>query len=169
MSAVSGASVFQPWTNRWQGVWSNGSPQFHIWDKTRRWGQQWIQVVAQSEYVFPEENRLTDLLHRNKTDLGINVYSEEYGVTGWVSKRQHGQLDIPCVGYVIDTPILLWVCMMDYRDNLDSGQWFVFLEKVERNEDTPQYIIAGLPFTIEEGIVWSNNPGAVHSGRYVAQ
>ncbi len=168
VSSVSGASVFQPWTNRWQGVWSNGRPQFHIWDETRRWGEQWIQVVAQSEYVFPEEAQLSDLLHKNKTDLGINVYSKENGVTGWVSKRQHGQLEIPCVGYVLDEPTLLWVCAMDYKNNLDSGEWFVYLEKVERTAGMDQYVIAGHPFTIDGGIVWSKDVIGVHAGRYMA-
>jgi|GEM_PF-1999748 len=167
--SVSGATVFQPWMNRWQGVWSNGSPQFHIWDKTRRWGEQWIQVVAQSEYTFPEETQLAHLLQKGKTDLGINVYSEEYGVTGWVSKRQHGRLDIPCVGYVIDVPILLWVCAMDYIDDLNSGEWFVYLEKIERIEGTLQYAIAGHPFTIDAGIFWSDNLIGAHSGLYTAE
>lgn len=169
LRSVSGASVFQPWTNRWQGMWSNGSSQFHIWDETRHWGEQWIQVVAQSEHAFPEESRLTQLLAQRKSDLGINVYSAEYGISGWVSKRQHVAREIPCLGYLIDQTTLLWACAMDFAGQLETHQWFVYLERVDRTAASTQYIIAGHPFTIENGIVWNQNSSSVHAGRYTAK
>ncbi len=43
LSGRHAAEIFQPWTNCWAGLWSNGAPQYHVWDSTRFVDGQWMK------------------------------------------------------------------------------------------------------------------------------
>lgn len=161
--------LFAPWTNRWSGSWSNGTSQYHIWGPTYRREGRWLQPVAQSEVHFPDLRRLGAMLRANEADLAINVFSEETGISGWVSKRQHGRLEIPCIGYLLDETTLLWVAQEQEPEHLfaPNPQWLIFLEKVDTLTAPRQYQIYGRSVVIDHGIVWDDLVWQEHTGHYV--
>ncbi|MEL7167990.1 MAG: hypothetical protein AAGN64_01440 [Bacteroidota bacterium] len=162
--------VFAPWANAWVGTWSDGSPQYHRWDETRRWGTHHVQLVAQSEVALPDANGLGALLVRDEVDLAINVVSEEAGITGWVAKRQHGRLALPCLGYLLDRTLLLWLCHASAPGAplFDGDSWFAYLEGVDATTLPPVYHIQGQPFEIGATVTWDPAEQAHHHGRYTA-
>ena len=167
---IHGNEVFRPWTNRWSGTWSNGTTQHHLWDRTRAWHGQWIQPVAQSESVLPDRQRLGALLRRRAVDLAINVYSDEAGITGWVSKRQHGRQEIPCIGYLLEETTLLWLCQIQAPDRLFAPRtdWFLYLERCDAAPRARHYVINGQPLVIEGMVTWKREERSAHRGHYVA-
>ena len=167
---VAGEEVFKPWTHRWSGVWSNGSSQYHVWDQTQLWDGQWIQAVSQSEVGFIDGGNLEKMLSGNDVDLGINVYTSETGITG-VSKRQHGRLELPHIGYLVEATTLIWITQPQDPDHLFQGDqtWFVFLEKVDSPTDPKRYSIYGYPFVIEAGLRWDAEQSGQHYGNYKVQ
>lgn len=163
--------VFKPWTNRWAGRWGNGTSQYHIWDQTRRWQGQWIQPVVQSEVAFPDEGRLEAMLMSSNVDLAINVYSEQHGITGWVSKRQHGRLEIPCLGYLLESTALFWVCNLSgtIPDDIENSVWFTYLETVDASRAPHDYHVHGQSIELNGGVDWDITARAAHTGHYRAR
>lgn len=165
--------VFRPWASRWSGQWSDGSLQYHVWDRSRCQEGRWVQRVAQSEAAFPEPTRLGSMVHRGEVDLAVNVFSERLGITGWVSKRQHGPLDIPCIGYLLEPAVLLWICQTSGRAREVPGQgalvqdgWFAYLESVEASSDSATYHIYGHAFTLTSRGLRYGAPTALHTSQY---
>ncbi|NIT60847.1 MAG: hypothetical protein GWN00_32965, partial [Aliifodinibius sp.] len=77
---LSEKAIFDPWINRWSGVWSNGIYQYHIWDSTYFSEGQWIQPVSLSETGFADGDHLKQMSENCCADIGINVYSRNYGI-----------------------------------------------------------------------------------------
>lgn len=165
---VLGEEVFKPWTQRWSGMWSNGSSQYHLWDQTQRWEEQWIQAVSQSEVGIVNRGNLEKMLSGNDVDVGINVYTLKTGITGWVSKRQHGKSEWPHIGYVVDATTLIWITQSQDPDHLfqEDAVWFVFLERVDSATDPKHYSVYGHPFVIESGLRWEVEQSGHHCGSY---
>ena len=168
---VTGGEVFQPWAHRWSGMWSNGSSQYHIWDQTQYWNGRWIQAVTQSEAGFTDGSNLEAMFARNQVDLGINVYTAETGITGWVSKRQHGRLEVPHIGYLVDATTLIWICQQNEPDRLfqKDSTWFIYLEKVDSLTNAQRYTIYGHPFVIDGTVRWQAQQRGQHCGIYQAR
>jgi hypothetical protein len=162
--------VFNPWTNRWSGRWSNGRPQYHIWDSTRFIDGQWIQPVSLSETGFARASCVEEMLQNRRTDVAINVFSRENGITGWVSKRQHERLELPHLGYQVNDTTLIWICQIKDPENLfaPDSRWFVFLETVQNSSTPAVYKIYGQSFVMtDKFFVDANEPGK-HFGIYHA-
>ena len=168
---VADGEIFKPWAQRWSGTWSNGTPQFHVWDRTQYWNGQWIQAVTQSEIEFSVSGNVEAMFLRNQVDLGINVYTAETGITGWVSKRQHGRLELPHIGYLVDARTLVWITQPQDPDHLFQGDptWFVFLETVDSRTDAKRYSIYGHMVVIESGLRWDAERRGQHCGNYEVQ
>jgi hypothetical protein len=127
-----GPTVFDPWTSWWDGTWhglwngrESNSDQYHIWDETGAVGGQSIQPVTQSVHRFVSQANLTAGVAANQVDLGINVWSSGAGITGWVSKRQFGAVELPHVGYSLDPQTLIWITQPDF-----AGVYYMFFEWV---------------------------------------
>jgi len=166
--ATTGEEVFTPWIQWWSGTWSNGNPQYHIWHQTELFNGQWIQAVTQSESGFVEYQNLEASVRNNRVDLGINVYSSSTGISGWVSKRQHGRLELPHIGYLYDAETIIWICQPQPSEGLlhNEQSWFVFLEKIEKAARAPKYSIQGKSFRIvNKKIVYESSE---HHGIYHA-
>jgi len=169
MKEFPGEEIFNPWISRWSGSWSDGSSQFHEWEQTRYRKGQWIQPVIQSETEFSNKDNLKSMFINNQVDLGINVYTPEFGITGWVSKYQHGRLELPHIGYLYDETTLIWFCQPHKSNKLSrlTTSWFVFLERVDSYSNPGQYMIYGLPFVIENGkIGFKSEERGKHCGTY---
>ncbi len=168
--SLSQRDVFKPWTNRWSGRWSNGRPQYHIWDSTRFVNGQWIQPVSLSETGFATACRVEEMLQNRRTDVAINVFSRENGITGWVSKRQHGRLELPHIGYLVNDTTLIWICQIKDPENLfaPDSRWFVFLETVQNSSTPAVYKIYGQPFAMTEKFFVDSNEQGKHFGTYHA-
>jgi hypothetical protein len=54
------AEIFQPWTNRWAGLWSNGAPQYHVMPHIGYVINDskllWICQIKTPERLFTREN-----------------------------------------------------------------------------------------------------------------
>lgn len=151
--------VFEAWADHWTGLWSNGVPQYHVWASARPVAGQWVQPVTLSEAGFVEMSRIA-AQPPDRMDLGINVFSPANGITGWVSKRQHGCFELPHIGYLVNASTLVWICRRckSDRDTADSC-WFVFLESVQRSVQPAEYRIAGLRFKIDkQGLLAVDGP-----------
>jgi len=165
--------VFRPWAARWSGPWGNGAPQYHIWEPARCHEGRQVQLVSQSETTFPEAARLQTMMRRNQADLAVNVFSERFGVTGWVSKRQHGPREIPCLGYLLEPAMLLWICQTSGRlqttpalEVLAQDGWFAYLESVVVSSGSPIYHIDGTPFEITRRGIRYGALSSRHTGQY---
>jgi len=155
-----GKNIFDPWDSSWQGKYSfkkqeNGRPaptsdQYHIWDKTRKVGEQWVQPVTQSETGFANGSNLAEKKEQKKTDLAINVWDEECGVTGWVSKHQNNNREEwILIGYCIKGR-LIWIAQRldpTTKEPVKADEYFLFYEWVE----STRYGILGRRFKIENG------------------
>lgn len=169
--SLANKDVFAPWTNRWSGRWSNGSPQHHIWDSTRFVNERWIQPVTLSETEFVDYCRVGEMLQSHKTDVAINVFTRDGGITGWVSKRQHGRVELPHIGYLVNATTLIWICQIKEPEKLfaPDNRWFVFLETIHGSNDSTEYRIYGQPLVITDKIsVDSSEPGKHHGTYYSA-
>lgn len=163
--------VFRPWAGRWSGQWGDGSPQYHIWDPSRCHEGRQVQFVAQSEKAFPEAARLETMVRHNQADLAVNVFSERFGITGWVSKRQHGPLGIPCLGYLLEPALLLWICQTSGtpRKALAQDGWFAYLESVEASGGSSTYHIYGHAVEITRRGIRYGALTPLHTGHYQAK
>ncbi|NUO79511.1 hypothetical protein HUU05_05495 [candidate division KSB1 bacterium] len=164
------AGVFEPWTSRWAGLWSNGVPQYHVWDSTRFVHGQWIQAVSLSEYEFVSPERLDESVRRRRADAAINVFTRDHGVTGWVSKYQHGRWEMPHVGYVINDSTLLWIYQRKdpARIFARENRWFVFLETVTISSAPAEYRIYGQSILITDDCYAEAAERDLHRGTYYA-
>jgi hypothetical protein len=169
-SGEKAPQIFQPWTNRWTGLWSNGAPQYHVWDSTRFVNGQWIQPVSLSEFEYVEPGRLEECSRERRADVAINVYTHGHGVTGWVSKYQHGRLELPHVGYVINDSTLLWICQIKSPERLFMREncWFVFLETVTVSSAPAEDRIYGQPVLIGDDFHAEAGERDLHRGTYYA-
>lgn len=169
--SVVGSAVFRPWTNRWTGVWCNGVRQYHIWDSTRSIDGQWIQTVTLSETEFVQRPESEEMQRRGRADVGINVFSREDGITGWVSKVQNGRLEMPHIGYRINDTTLVWICQIKSPEKVftRSNRWLVFLEITEPASRPPVYRIYGQTVQIDAEGVLTRQRGKSHFGTYYAQ
>ena len=161
--------VFKPWTNRWSGKWSNGKTQYHIWDETRAWNGQWIQPITQSEGEFADKDNLREMMLNNRVELAINGYSCENCITGWVSKRQHGRLEIPCIGYLLSDTTMIWVTQIQKPNGLftKNTRWFFFLESIDSGSNASQYSIYGQAVVIDNGkVILKSAERGKHFGTY---
>lgn len=140
-------SIFNPWDGWWKGDWYSTPdsfiPQYHIWDKTvqsKEKSYQYIQPVTQSTSKFVDHETIDKDINSNTVDLGINVWSEVDGITGWVSKRQSGeQVEMPHIGYSPNAHTLIWITQMG-----QENKYYMFFEWVEPS--TMQYGIHGKTF-----------------------
>ncbi len=164
------AEIFQPWTNRWAGLWSNGAPQYHVWDSARFVNGQWIQPVSLSEFEFVEPEYLDDDVRQRRADAAINVYARSHGVTGWVSKYQQGRFEMPHIGYVINDSTLLWICQIKNPERLFTREscWFVFLETVTISSAPAEYRIYGQSILITDDFYAEAGEQDLHRGTYYA-
>lgn len=151
--------LFQPWNGWWRGRWSNGVIYHHIWDDSFFHARQWVQLVSQSPRDFARGTNLTTMRQRGEADLAINVYGDQKGITGWVSKQG---LEMPHVGYQLGAQKLLWIAKENPRGQRESeaGPYFMFFEWT----DGSQYGIHGRTFTIARSGIQSNSQQ--HYGTY---
>ena len=160
--------VFDPWDGVWSGQWNGAgggtSPQRHVWDATvatnagLHWqGVRHIQPVTQSESTFHDAGNTAEGWQSRKVDLGINVVTPGLGITGWVSKRQHGEQELPHVGYLLNPHTLIWITTD--RPVPGSGVCFMmFFEWVGAGHQ--RYGIHGRYFTLSGGRVVRHCPGS---------
>jgi hypothetical protein len=162
--------VFAPWTNRWSGEWSNGTQQYHIWEPTIMFGDKMIQPVTLSENMFINRYSVSKMAENGKTDIAINVFSRKYGITGWVSKHQHGRYELPHIGYLINETTLLWITQIKEPGNLanNGNRWFIFLETVNGRENPTGYHIYGQPVIINDELIVETGQRDKHHGIYYA-
>jgi hypothetical protein len=162
--------VFKPWTNRWTGEWSNGAPQYHIWEPTQNIDNRMIQPVTLSERFFVERQHVDKTMKSNETDIAINVFNQEAGITGWVSKHQDGRYELPHIGYLINETTLLWITQIKEPGKLDvsDDRWFVFLESVNSSENPTEYRIYGQPVIINDVPALEPDQLDMHYGVYYA-
>ncbi len=160
--------IFKPWTNRWSGIWSNGVPQYHTWDSTRAVDGRWIQPVSLSETRFVDDCCVEEMVQRGESDVAINVVSYELEITGWVSKRQGVQLELPHIGYLVNDTTLVWICQIKTADSLfdPDNRWFVFLETVDTSVSPVEYEIYGLPIEIANAICVDSSQQGKHCAIY---
>jgi hypothetical protein len=170
LSGRHAAEIFLPWTNRWAGLWSNGAPQHHVWDSTRFVNGQWIQPVSMSEYEFVDPGHLDESVRQRRADAAMNVYARGHGVTGWVSKYQHGRFEMPHIGYVINASTLLWICQIKTPERLFAREncWFVFLETVNFSSAPAEYRIYGQSILITDDFYAEAGERDSHRGTYYA-
>jgi hypothetical protein len=164
------SDVFAPWTNRWSGEWSNGTQQYHIWEPTIMFGDMMIQPVTISENTFINSYSVSKMVEDGKTDIAINVLSRKYGITGWVSKYQHGRYELPHIGYLINETTLLWITQIKEPGNLanNDNRWFIFLETVNSRENPTGYHIYGQPVIINDEPIVEAGQRDKHHGIYYA-
>jgi hypothetical protein len=162
--------VFEPWTKHWSGAWSNGRMQYHIWNLTVIVGGRWIQPVTLSETAFVDYCSIDTMMQRNETDIAINVFSAADGITGWVSKRQHGRIELPHIGYLVNDTTLLWICREQKSEQSNTGHtpWYIFLETVRGSGDSAEYMIYGQPAVIEDSLSADEHEQGKHHGTYHA-
>jgi hypothetical protein len=163
--------VFKPWLNQWSGLWSNGMPQFHVWDSTRFVEGQWIQPVSLSQTRFVKSCCVEEMRRSRQADIAINVFSREHGITGWVSKGQHGRQELPHIGYVLNDTTLLWICQFKDPANLlaHDTRWFVFLETVEASAHPAAYRIYGQPVTMTDKLSADSSEKDRHYATYYSR
>jgi hypothetical protein len=168
LDTLENKDVFAPWTNRWSGVWSNGALQYHIWDSTRVMRGRMIQPVTLSESSFTNYCCVERMAQSGKTDVAINVFSREHGITGWVSKNQRGRVELPHVGYLINDTTLVWLCQIKEPGKLSApnNRWFIFLETVNTSANPAEYRIYGQPVVIMETVVVESDQRGKHYGTY---
>ncbi|MHC4266621.1 MAG: hypothetical protein ACYSUK_11940, partial [Planctomycetota bacterium] len=156
--------------NRWTGEWSNGAPQYHIWEPTQKIDNRMIQPVTLSERFFVERQHVDKTMKSGATDIAINVFSRESGITGWVSKHQGGRYELPHIGYLINETTLLWITQIKEAGKLDASDncWFVFLESVNRSENQTEYRIYGQPIVINDVPALEPDQWDMHYGVYYA-
>jgi len=164
------SEVFGPWTNHWMGMWSNGMTQYHIWDSTRLVDGRWLQPVTLSEFEFIAPDRLDAMVAQRRADAALNVYSRESGVTGWVSKYQHGRFEIPHIGYALNDSSLIWICQVKTPAHLFAPEscWFVFFETVSTASSPAEYNIYGRSILINNDSCTSAGLHERHNGTYFA-
>lgn len=169
-AGIPGEKIFAPWTNRWSGVWSNGTPQYHIWETSINIDGQWVQPVSISETGFAELNIAETMLRDKGADIAINVFSPAEGITGWVSKYQHGRAELPHIGYRINDTTLVWICQVKQPDRLfeTANHWFIFLETVDQSADPVAYRIYGRELTLNRADAGIGITPAAHCGTYDA-
>jgi hypothetical protein len=161
---VGYSEAYDPFRNWWCGRWANSRVQFHIWDFTQAHGGRHIQPVTQSEKAFADEKGVDAMLKASppKADLAINVVSQ-LGLTGWVSKKQHGIAELPHVGYILARGELIWIA----RALTDSEyRWFMFYERATTSGDE-RYEIDGVRFTLDVETKTTKDPDSgTHYGKY---
>ncbi|NIT56406.1 MAG: hypothetical protein GWN00_09290 [Aliifodinibius sp.] len=162
--------IFAAWENRWSGTWSNGVPQYHCWYSSSQFNDRWIQPVTISEFDFIELCYTETMINKGKADIAINVYCPKDGISGWVSKRQHGGLEIPHIGYRIDDTTLIWICQIKEPAKLfERGEeWLIFLERVNRTSQPHKYQIYGKCVTMNKHICREKDNNTAHAGNYYA-
>jgi hypothetical protein len=160
--------VFAPWTNRWTGQWSNGTQQYHIWEPTIKIDGRMIQPVTLSEKSFISRDHVGKMVKSGNTDIAINVFSRKGGITGWVSKHQHGRYELPHIGYQINNTTLLWITQIKEPGKLSisDDRWFVFLETVNKSANPTEYSIYGQPVIINKTPVLELGQKGKHHGIY---
>ncbi len=166
--SLENKNVFAPWTNRWSGKWSNGAAQYHIWDTTRIINGRMIQPVTLSENSFINACCVERNIRSRNTDIAINLYSRQYGITGWVSKNQHQRIELPHIGYLVNDSTLLWICQIKSPGELSApgNRWFVFLETVNNSAIPREYHIFGQPVFITETFGVEASEYGMHHGVY---
>lgn len=158
--------LFAPWSGRWRGPWANGVMQYHDWRPPRRVGKRWLQTVTIGEAGFVSAAEVAD-----RGDLAISCWSAALGMTGWVSKRLHGVLQLPHLGYRIDDTTMVWFCTRAEGDLAmePPRDWLVFLETVSGTGQERIYRIEGIPVRLGSRCVAIEAEAGRHSGRYAAQ
>jgi hypothetical protein len=149
-------SVFDPWTNCWSGRWSDGSPQYHVWDNTELRGDQYVQPVTQSQMAHVTARNFAFMVGQTppRVDVAINVFSDRWGITGWVSKKQgaSGLKELPHVGYSVNPRTLIWITHQydaaGFRPDPAEMSFWMFVEWVDPNGS---YSIRGRGFQIVPG------------------
>ena len=167
--------AFDPWTGWWTGMWhqADGStaPQKHVWDETQpsaagNQGTRHIQPVTQSVSAFFHSGNAADGWGAGDVDLGINVVSEDLGITGWVSKRQGGnRVELPHVGYLLNPHTLIWITSdRDVRES--ATRFMMFFEWIAA--DRQSYGIHGRFFALSGGRISRAERGLAGWSRYSA-
>lgn len=156
--AGAGPRSFDPWAGRWRGKWTYRnnltSDQHHLWDRTRRVGDKWVQPVSQSERGLITKDNVKAEWAARRADLAINTWDEACGITGWVAKRQGvpgtRTKHIPHIGYRPVPGVLIWINQEhDEHCNLwdaNNDSFSVYFEWVDERGN---YGILGRRFKVE--------------------
>lgn len=132
------------------GSEANKSVLLSVWDRTLRVGSRYTQRITGSDLGFYETSNLPPLSER-KTDVTINVFREDVGITGWVSKYQHVREELTAVGYEVDEHSLLWINKWVTKNEIpvEDNVFLLSLEWLGVFGGRPRYYIVGLSFEID--------------------
>lgn len=156
--AGAGPNSFDLWEGRWQGKWTyrnnQTSDQHHVWDRTRRVGDKWVQPVSQSERGLITKDNIKAEWAARRADLAINTWDEACGITGWVAKRQGvpgtRTKHLPHVGYRPMPGVLIWINQEhDEHCNLWDASNDSFSIYFEWVDERGSYGILGRRFKVE--------------------
>jgi hypothetical protein len=128
----------------------NKSVLFSVWDETLQSGDQYVQKITGSDLGYYQTANLPPLSEQ-KVDLTVNVFRDDVGITGWVSKYQHSQEELTAVAYEISQHELLWMNKWVTRDGkaVDDDIFLLSLEWLGTYGGRPRYFIIGLSFEID--------------------
>lgn len=161
---VGYSEAYDPFRNWWCGLWRNSDKHYHIWDFTQAFGGRYIQPVTQSELAFADGKTVDTMLKASpsRADLAINVVSP-LGLTGWVSKKQHGIKELPHVGYILARGELIWIAQ---HIGDPEYQWFMFYERATTSGDE-RYEIDGVRFALDVAArTTKDHDSGSHYGKY---
>ena len=142
--AGAGPKTYDPWNGRWQGKWTHQndrtSNQHHLWDRTRKVGDVWVQPVTQSERRIIDKTNVKAEWAARRADLAVNLWDEACGLTGWVAKRQGvpgtRTKHLPHIGYRVAPGVLIWInqehdehCNLWDRNNDSFGVYFEWVDE----------------------------------------
>ena len=148
------SNAFDPWANWWCGKWSDGVTQYHIWDKTIYYRGYYLQLVTQSTYGFAHDLELERMVQYKDVNMAINVSSQKWGITGWVTKFEDGkQIQMPHMGYLLDEKTLIWITIQRDMKTLSdwNGLWLMFVEWTDTAFDPSNYNIYLNTFRVDSG------------------
>ncbi|MEM1264921.1 MAG: hypothetical protein AAGI50_02790 [Pseudomonadota bacterium] len=146
------ARSYDPWNGAWRGPWLKPGQtarerrelHAHIWDETQHvtfaGHSQYVQPVTQSRTGFKLERDLTP--QPAETNIAINVWSPQHGLTGWVG---WGGRNDPHIAYLLNPHTLIWVMQFGIADRL-APTFAIFFEWVAA--DHQAYGISGRFFDL---------------------
>ena len=120
-----------------------------VWDKSIRTDGKYIQKITGSETGYYQPDRLPDLSEK-RVDVIVNLYEDNLGVTGWVSKYQRGREELTSVAYLIGEREMLWMnkAISTNEQPVEDNVFLVSLEWDGIFNGKERYFIVGLSFDI---------------------
>jgi hypothetical protein len=146
--AGAATGIFR-WYERPSGVAVNSVVLRSVWDKTRATSRGYMQRITGSETVHIHPDRVTE--HSSgAVDLTINVYREDLGITGWVSKCDRSREEWTAVAYDLGDR-LLWVNkkMTEGGRPVEDDVFLLTLEWIGDVAGKRRVFMVGLPFRID--------------------